>query len=132
MGGAAHRRRRRGPSATGESAGDWWSGSRPKARRLGVEGIALGTDEAVGLWYHLGYTLNLLFQWVYDAERWEAESRALLEGPLAGLRHWRSSFNGVPQLFVELDEPRLDLRQALSGSVSGYHVGFMIAKPLAA
>ncbi len=103
-----------------------------EARRLGVEGIALGTDEAVGFWYHLGYTLNLLFQWVYDAERCEAESRALLEGPLAGLRHWRSSFNGVPQLFVELDEPRLDLRQALSGSVSGYHVGFMMAKPLAA
>lgn len=101
-----------------------------EARRLGVEGIALGTDEAVGFWCHLGYTPNLLVQWVYDAERCEAESRALLEGPLAGLRHWRSSFR-VPQLFVELDEPRLNLRHALSDSGSGYHVGFMMSKPLA-
>ncbi len=39
-----------------------------EARRLGGHSVALGTDEAVGFWYHLGYTPNLLFQWVYDAD----------------------------------------------------------------
>lgn len=102
-----------------------------EARQLGVEGIALGSDQAVGFWYHLGYTPNLLFQWVGEAERCEQESEAVLEEPLAGLRHWRSSFNGVPQLYVELDEPRLDLRHRVGDMVSGCHVGFMMAKTLA-
>ncbi len=39
-----------------------------EAGLLGVECIALGTDEAVGFWYRLGYTPKLLLQWVYDAE----------------------------------------------------------------
>jgi hypothetical protein len=62
--------------------------------------VALGTDEAVGFWYHLGYTPNLLFQWVYDADLYETETDAMLSGPLAGLHFWRSSFDDVPQLFV--------------------------------
>lgn len=33
-----------------------------EARILGVEGIALGTVDVVGFWFHLGYTPNLLFQ----------------------------------------------------------------------
>jgi DNA-binding transcriptional MerR regulator/predicted GNAT family acetyltransferase len=101
-----------------------------EARRLGAHTVALGTDEAVGFWYHLGYTPNLLFQWVYDADLCEAESDAMLNGPLAGLRFWRSSFNGIPQLFVELDEPRLDLRHEVRETVSGCHVGFMMSKKL--
>ena len=74
-----------------------------EARILGAERIALGTDEAVGFWFHLGYTPNLLFQWVYDQAVHDEESELLLAGPLTGLRHWRSSFNDVPQLYVELD-----------------------------
>ena len=101
-----------------------------EARRLGAHTVALGTDEAVGFWYHLGYTPNLLFQWVYDADLCEAESDAMLNGPLAGLRFWRSSFNAIPQLFVELDEPRLDLRHEVREAVSGCHVGFMMSKRL--
>ncbi len=99
-----------------------------EARRLGAHSMALGTDEAVGFWYHLGYTPNLLFQWVYDADRYETETDAMLRGPLGGLHFWRSSFNDVPQLFVELDEPRLDLRHEVRGAVTGCHVGFMMSK----
>jgi DNA-binding transcriptional MerR regulator len=39
-----------------------------------------------------------------------------------------SFFNDVPQLFVELDEPRLDLRHDLRETVTGCHVGFMMSK----
>jgi len=99
-----------------------------EARRLGAHSVALGTDEAVGFWYHLGYTPNLLFQWVYDADLYETETDAMLCGPLAGLHFWRSSFNDVPQLFVELDEPRLDLRHEVREAVTGCHVGFMMSK----
>lgn len=52
----------------------------------------------------------------------------MLNGPLSGLYVWRSSFNGVPQLFVELDEPRLDLRHEVREAVTGCHVGFIIFK----
>ena len=99
-----------------------------EARRLGAHSVALGTDEAVGFWYHLGYTPNLLFQWVYDADLYEPEIAAMLDGPLSGLHFWRSSFNDVPQLFVELDEPRLDLRHQVRKAVTGCHVGFMMSK----
>lgn len=103
-----------------------------EARILGAERVGLGTDEAVGFWFHLGYTPNLLFQWVYDQAAHEKESELLLAGPLSALRHWRSSFNDVPQLFVELDEPRLDLLGAVSDLVTGCHVGFMMSKTLGA
>ncbi|MDQ4132254.1 MAG: GNAT family N-acetyltransferase [Actinomycetota bacterium] len=95
---------------------------------LGAQTIGLGADEAVGFWCHLGYTTNLLFQWVYDADRYEGESEALLSGPLSGLRARRSSSNEVPQLFVQLDEPRLDLRHAVREMVTGCHVGFTMSK----
>lgn len=104
-----------------------------EARLLGVERMGLGTDDPeVGFYFHLGYTPNLLVQWAYDAELYEEESEALLTGPLQGLRHWRSSFNGIPQLFVELDEPRLDLRNAVQEMISGCHVGFVMFKDLTA
>ncbi len=41
-----------------------------EAWALGVEAIGLGTDgDPVGFYFHLGYTPNLLFQWVYDPDR---------------------------------------------------------------
>lgn len=103
-----------------------------EARLLGVDAIGLGTDEAVGFWFHLGYTPNLIFQWIYDADDYEQESEVLLSGPLRDLHHWRSSFNEVPQLFVELDEPRLDLLAAVRDRVKGCYVGFMMSKKLRA
>ncbi len=102
------------------------------ARLLAAHTLALGTDEAIGFWYHLGYTPHLILQWAYDPDLYEAESEAVLRGPLSGLRFWRSSFNQVPQLFVELDEPRLDLRRTVQESVAGCHVGFMMSKKLVA
>ena len=99
-----------------------------EARRLGSHTVALGTDEAVGFWFHLGYTPHLLFQWVYDEDLYPAESEAVLTGRLSGLHFWHSSFNDVPQLFVELDEPRLDLRRTLRETVVGCHVGFVMLK----
>lgn len=105
-------------------------GVEAEARLLGVPTVALGTEEAVGFWYHLGYMPILLFQWVFQPELYEAESEAVLRGPLSGLRCWRSSFNDVPQLFVELDEPRLDLHDSLREAVAGCHVGFVMSKSL--
>ncbi|MGH9267140.1 MAG: GNAT family N-acetyltransferase [Acidimicrobiales bacterium] len=101
-----------------------------QARRLGVEAVGVGTDGAVGFWFHLGYTPNLLLQWAYDADLHDQESEAVLGGPLAGMHYWRSSFNDVPQLFAELDEPRLDLLSSLQRMVRGCHVGFMMSKKL--
>ncbi len=101
-----------------------------EARLLGVEAVGLGTEEAVGFWFHLGYTPNLLLQWVYEPEEYDHDSEALLTGPLRGLHHWRSSFNGIPQLFVELDEGRLDLLATIRDAVTGCHVGFMMSKKL--
>jgi GNAT superfamily N-acetyltransferase len=101
-----------------------------QAALLGAHTMALGTDEAIGFWYHLGYTPNLILQWVYDPDLYDAESDALLSGALSELRSWRSSFNDVPQLFVELDEPRLDLRHTVQQAVAGCHVGFMMSKTL--
>lgn len=102
-----------------------------EARLLGAHSVGVGTGEEVGFWYHLGYTPNLLFQWVYDPELYEPESEALLSGPLSGLRFRRSSFNDVAQLFVELEEPRLDLHQTARDAVAGCDVGFMMSKTLA-
>jgi GNAT superfamily N-acetyltransferase len=101
-----------------------------EARLLGMEAVGLGTDEAVSFWFHLGYTPNLLFQWVYEPEEYEREFEALLTGPLRRLHHWRSSFNDTPQLFVELDEPRLDLLATVRDAVEGCHVGLMMSKKL--
>ena len=50
---------------------------------------------------------NLLFRWVYDSDLYETETDAMLTGPLAGVHFWRSSFDDIPQLFVEFDEPHL-------------------------
>lgn len=84
----------------------------------------------MGFWHHLGCVLHLLFQWVFEPSRHQVESAAVLAGPLVGRRHWRSSFNDVPQLFVELDEPRLDLRDKLGRELNGCHVGFVMIKSL--
>lgn len=105
-------------------------GVEAEARLLGAPTVALGTEEAVGFWYHLGYMPSFLFQWVFQPDLYESESEAVLRGPLSGLRCWRSSFNDVPQLFVELDKPRLDPHDSLREAVAGCHVGFMMSKSL--
>ena len=47
----------------------------------------------------------LLLQWVYDPSRFEAEVAALTAGPVKEMTWHRDSFGGVPQVFVDLDEP---------------------------
>ena len=107
------------------------AGVEDEARRLGVRGVALGTGEEVaGFWFRLGYDPRLLLQWVYDADVHESETEAVLSGPLAGLPHWRSTFDAVPQLFVEILEPSLDLLDDVRHRVSGCHAGFMFQKTL--
>lgn len=100
------------------------------AARVGVTDLALGTDDAVGFWFRLGYTPMLLLQWVYDATLFEEECRVLTGGVLKGLETWESSFNDVPQLFVRLDEPQPNLRTAVREAVSGCHVGFCMTMHL--
>ncbi len=64
-----------------------------ETRLPGGHSTVLGTDEAVGCWYHHGSRLisGLLFQWVYDQQLYEPESEAVLSGPLAGRRGARRS-----------------------------------------
>jgi hypothetical protein len=100
------------------------------ADALGVETIGLGTDEAVVFWFRLGYRPSLLLQWVFDGSLMEDEIARLEDGPIGGLEHWRAEFNGVPQLFVRLDEPSLELRTAVRELVAGAHVGFCMFKQL--
>jgi len=100
-----------------------------EASDVGVTSIALGTDDAVGFWFRLGYSPLLLLQWAFDAEVYERERDSLLSGPLKGLEYSESSFNDVPQLFVKLDEPRLDLRDVVRNALAGCHVGFCLTKP---
>lgn len=100
------------------------------ATDLGTETIGLGTDEAVVFWFRLGYTTSLLLQWVFDPTLMRDEV-ARLEAELIGdLDHWPGEFNGVPQLFVQLDEPSLELRAAVREAVAGAHVGFCMFKHL--
>lgn len=94
----------------------------------GAASISLGADDAIGFWFRLGYTPMLLLQWAFDPALFEAERDALLDGPLRGLDYSESAFNGVPQLIVKLDEPRMDLRDATRNSVAGCHVGFCLTK----
>jgi hypothetical protein len=47
----------------------------------------------------------LFLQWAYDPGRYNAEVEALAAGPVKEMPLHRSSFGGVPQLFVDLDEP---------------------------
>ena len=72
----------------------------------------------------------LLLQWVYDAARYEEEVDVLLAGPLNGMEHSRSTFSGVPQLFVILDEPSPAIRAQVADVVSGAHVGYCMTRVL--
>lgn len=101
-----------------------------RARSAGVDRITLGTDEAAGFYFRLGYVPMLLLQWVFDPSLYEVEMKSLLDGPLVGMEYTVAEFRGVPQLFVVLDEPSFDLRDAVRGMVAGAHVGFCMTKPL--
>ena len=100
------------------------------ALRLGATRISLGADAEAGFYIRHGYQTMLLLQWVYDPGRFDAEVEALAAGPVREMTWHRDSFGGVPQLFVELDEPSPVVRTQVQDVVSGAHVGYCMTKAL--
>jgi hypothetical protein len=70
--------------------------------------ISLGADAEAGFYIRHGYQTMLLLQWVYDPGRFDAEVEALATGPMKEMTWHRESSGGVPQLFIDLDEPNPD------------------------
>jgi DNA-binding transcriptional MerR regulator/GNAT superfamily N-acetyltransferase len=101
------------------------------AVRLGATRVSLGADAEAGFYLRHGYQAMLLLQWAYDPGRAEAETAALAAGPLRELTWHRESFDGVPQLFVDLDEPDPVVRAQVQDLVSGAHVGYCMTRAIA-
>lgn len=102
------------------------------ALRLGAARISLGADAEAGFYVRHGYQTMLLLQWAYDPGRFDAEVEALAAGPVKEMTWHRDSFGGVPQLFVELDEPSPVVRAQVQDLVSGAHVGYCMTKAISA
>jgi ribosomal protein S18 acetylase RimI-like enzyme len=102
------------------------------ALRLDATRISLGADAEAGFYIRHGYQTMLLVQWVYDPGRFDAEVEALAAGPVKEMTRRRSSFGGVPQLFVDLDEPSPVVRAQVQDVVSGAHVGYCMTKAISA
>jgi GNAT superfamily N-acetyltransferase len=102
------------------------------ALRLGATRISLGADAEAGFYVRHGYQTMLLLQWGYDPGRFDAEVAALAAGPVQEMTWHRDSFGGVPQLFVDLDEPSPIVRAEVQDLVSGAHVGYCMTKAIGA
>ena len=100
------------------------------ALRLGATRVSLGADAEAGFYIRHGYQTMLLLQWAYDPSRFDAEVEALTAGPVKEMTFHRSSFGGVPQLFVALDEPSPVVRAQVQDQVSGAHVGYCMTKAI--
>ena len=61
-----------------------------------------------------------------------AQVEALAAGPVKEMTWRRSSFGGVPQLFVDLGEPSPVVRAQVQDVVSGAHVGYCMTKTISA
>jgi len=102
------------------------------ALRLGATRISLGADAEAGFYIRHGYQTMLLLQWADDPSRVDAEVAALTAGPLKDMTWHRDSFGGVPQLFVDLDEPSPVVRAQVQDLVCGAHVGYCMTKAISA
>lgn len=102
------------------------------ALRLGATRISLGANAEAGFYIRHGYQTMLLLQWAYDPSRFDAEVEALAAGPVKEMTWHRDSFGGVPQLFVDLDEPSPVVRAQVVDLVSGAHVGYCMTKAIGA
>jgi DNA-binding transcriptional MerR regulator len=102
------------------------------ALRRGGTRISLGADAEAGFYIRHGYQTMLLLQWVYDPSRFDAEVEALTAGPVKEMTWHRDSFGGVPQLFVDLDEPSPVVRAQVQDLVCGAHVGYCMTKAISA
>jgi hypothetical protein len=100
------------------------------ALRSGATRISLGADAEAGFYVRHGYQTMLLLQWAYDPSRFDAEVAALAAGPVKDMPWHRESFAGVPQLFVDLDEPSPAVRAQVQDLVSGAHVGYCMTKAI--
>jgi DNA-binding transcriptional MerR regulator len=100
------------------------------ASRLGATRISLGADAEAGFYVRHGYQTMLLLQWAYDPSCFDAEVAALAAGPLKETTWRRDSFGGVPQLFVDLDEPSPVVRAQIQDLVCGAHVGYCMTKAI--
>jgi len=92
----------------------------------------LGADAETGFYIRHGYQTTLLLQWAYDPSRFDAEVAALIAGPVKEMTWHRDSFGGVPQLFVDLDEPSPLVRDQVQDLVRGAHVGYCMTKAISA
>jgi GNAT superfamily N-acetyltransferase len=97
---------------------------------LGVEHIALGADEAADFYVRCGWTPLLMLQWVHDAAAFKSEAAAVRSEVAAGLPTHQSSFNGVPQLFVELTSADREALATAAELAPGAHAGFAMNKRL--
>jgi DNA-binding transcriptional MerR regulator/GNAT superfamily N-acetyltransferase len=102
------------------------------ALRLGATRISLGADAEAGFYVRHGYQTMLLLQWAHDPSRFDAEVEALTAGPVREMTWHRDSFGGVPQLFVDLDEPSPIVRDQVQDLVCGAHVGYCMTKAIIA
>jgi DNA-binding transcriptional MerR regulator/predicted N-acetyltransferase YhbS len=102
------------------------------ALRLGATRISLGADAEAGFYIRHGYQTMLLLQWAYDPGRFDAEVQALATGPMKEMTWHRDSFGGVPQMFVDLDEPSPVMRAQVQDLVYGAHVGYCMTKAISA
>jgi DNA-binding transcriptional MerR regulator len=100
------------------------------ALHLGATRISLGADAEAGFYIRHGYQTMLLLQWAYDPSRFDTEVAALAAGPVKEMTWHRDSFDGVPQLFVDLDEPSPVVRAQVQDLVSGAHVGYCMTKAI--
>ena len=100
------------------------------ALRMGATRISLGADAEAGFYIRHGYQTMLLLQWAYDPSLFDAEAGALTAGPVKDMTWHRSSSGGVPQLFVDLDEPSPAVRDQVQDLVCGAHVGYCMTKAI--
>ena len=99
------------------------------ARRRGTSGITLGsTDEAVGFYLRMGYKAVLLVQFVASGADIEQAVSLALAGPLAGYECLRRSYNGVPQLFVQVETVNMELRRRVEQELPGVSAGWVMSK----
>lgn len=78
----------------------------------------------------MGYIAVLLVQFVPANGGADAEQvmSAALAGPLAGYECLRRSYNGVPQLFVQVETVDKDLKRRVELDVPGVSVGWVMGK----
>jgi hypothetical protein len=100
------------------------------AAGVGIEHVALGAHQAAGFYVHCGWTPLVMLQWVHDATAFHSEAAAVRSTVAAGLPAHQSSFNGVPQLFIELASADQAAVAAAAELAPGAHAGFAMTKRL--